>query len=202
MNRTVGTGTLLAAVALAVAVLLVGGSVALAGGTGPAAGRQPAAPVLLTTPPTTSPPGGPGVLPNRTIWEFIGTQNATAWNTGSPHWVDLPGATATFNPLAIGTVTFNAVFSGETLCTGAATTWCSYRVVVQSAAGTSELKPAAGTDFVLATAGAPVGNQSVQRTSQSFPGGAGYTIKAQFAVVGTGTVVTVDDWNFTVTMIT
>ena len=115
------------------------------------------------------------------------TGSATAWGTSSRGWVDIPGAATAFSPAAGSSATFNAVYSGETSCAGDAATWCSFRVVVVATSGMSEFKPAAGTDFVLATAGAPTANQSVQRTADGFPGGAGYTIKAQVTVVGAGT---------------
>ncbi|MEN3356605.1 MAG: hypothetical protein V7637_587 [Mycobacteriales bacterium] len=213
VNRTAGTPLAAALAVLVIAAGSVAGSSLAAGAPagagaaagGPAAGagavRQLAGAAPTTVPPTTAPPTHPGVAPARTIWEFKGVQLATAWATGSRTWVDVPGGTTAFSPVAGSSATFNAVFSGETLCAGDATTWCSFRAVVVAPTGVSELKPAAGADFVLATAGAPAGNQSVQRTADGFPGGVGYTIKAQVAVIGTGTL-TLDDWDFTVTMIT
>lgn len=82
-------------------------------------------------------------------------------------------------------------FSAESICTGAASSWCSARILV----GDVEAKPAVGTDFAFDSTGDEWESQTMERIQLTSSGTR--QVKVQVAMVG-GATLRLDDWTLTI----
>jgi hypothetical protein len=122
----------------------------------------------------------------------------TAWSTGAPAFVDVPGAVTTITVPSGTRRMIDARFTAESLCTGSSGTWCSVRIVVVRPSGVLlELNPRSGTDFAFDSAGPDNWeSHAIERTSP-YLGAGTYRVKVQAGVVSASSL-RLDDWTFAV----
>jgi hypothetical protein len=132
-------------------------------------------------------------------WAASGSVASTSSTTYSP----IAGAGAGVIVPAGAFANIRATFDGESKCTGSAGSWCTVRLMISQDGGAyTEMTPAVGADFGFDAPGNADGaaddweSHGVTRMFEGSPGHV-YTVRADFAVVGTATEF-VDDWTLVV----
>jgi hypothetical protein len=135
------------------------------------------------------PQGPPGVASPGYIAQVASDTSTSTVSTSSTTFVDITGADESVTVPTGETARFYVTFAAESFCSAAAS-WCSVRITVDG----TEIEPAAGTNYAF-DSGAGADNwegHSLIRVSGTLAAGA-HVVRAQFAVVGGGTL-TLDDW--------
>jgi hypothetical protein len=133
--------------------------------------------------------GPAGVAPPGYVAQVVSDTSTSTVSTSSTSFVDITGADETVTVPAGETARLYVTFAAESFCSAAAS-WCSVRITVNG----TEIEPAAGTNYAF-DSGAGADNwegNSLVRVSGTLAAGS-HVVRAQFAVVGGGTV-TLDDW--------
>ncbi|MFD9941463.1 hypothetical protein ACFWYW_36435 [Nonomuraea sp. NPDC059023] len=116
-------------------------------------------------------------------------------------WGNIPTASVNVTVPAGTTRFVDARFTAESVCVGAATGWCSVRVVVVNSAGTTtELHPVVGTDYRFDSPGDAEEAHALERFSPPLGPGA-YTVRVQALRMTGITQFTLDDYAFAVGLI-
>ena len=123
------------------------------------------------------------------------TQDAATFVPTTAAWHDIPSTTFTVNVPSGQHWLAHITFSGESRCTGAS--WCSMRAISSANGVTSEMLPAAGTNFAF-DSGGQTGSRMCSRIVDLSGGSDGiqYTIKLQGQMVGgsASSVFRLDDY--------
>ena len=137
-----------------------------------------------------------------TTYGYVGLKTETAQTSyTSSGWVDLAGSTYSFQ--ATSSTAVFARFSAQSLCNGngAASNWCSVRILVICGNGSwQEAKPADGANFVWQWAGTWWGNVMIERAipcvlfEKEPPARNTYNIKVQVKTATSSTSFVIQDW--------
>jgi len=138
------------------------------------------------------PPGPPGAAGATAV-----TVGANAQVSSSTSFVDLPGSSTAISVPGPGNARILARFSAESACFGGSG-WCSVRILVDGV----EMAPVVGSDFAFdstnagADGAASWESHSMDRSGVVGPGN--HTVVVQWAMVGTGISLRLDDWSLTI----
>jgi len=133
------------------------------------------------------PPGPAGVASPGYVAQVTSQTGASAVTTSSTAFVNLAGATETITVPTGETARIYAVFTAESLCTGAGG-WCIARITVDG----NELNPVVGTDFAFDSPSDSYESHAIARTSETLAAGA-HTVQVQIAATS-GETLRIDDW--------
>jgi hypothetical protein len=95
-------------------------------------------------------------------------------------------------PSSIAAARLLARFSAESVCNGAAGSWCTLRILVNG----FEMNPVVGTDYAWDSPGDKGGTASIDRTSGILLAGT-HTVSVEARLVGAATLLSLDDWLLT-----